>query len=124
MKPPVKILSNVSIKLAGVTFKNCYVEATVYARSEKRIALQIFQIDHNFVDVVAIATVNMPEHPCPPDEIYVKDWSENEGMTEFLVNNRIINPKVEHYVTSGFAHVSRHKLTPAVWQKVETLIKE
>lgn len=122
--PPVKIKSNVSITLAGTTFNNCYVEATTYSRSPDRIALTIMQIDDEIVDVVAVATSNQPDHPCPPDEVYVKDWSENEGMLSFLINNRIIKPEVTHYIISGYVHISRHQLTPNVWNKVKHLIKE
>jgi len=38
---------------------------------------------------VACATVNLPEHDIQANEIIVKTWSENEGMLDFLIRNRI-----------------------------------
>ncbi|MDI6789932.1 MAG: hypothetical protein QME44_04485 [Thermodesulfobacteriota bacterium] len=35
----------------------------------------------------AKATVNVPEAELSEDEIIIKDWSENEGMLEFFLDN-------------------------------------
>lgn len=39
---------------------------------------------------VACATVNLPELNLHDGEVFIKTWSENEGMMEFLLDNNII----------------------------------
>jgi hypothetical protein len=56
--------------------------------SNGRLAIQL--IDAEDGEPVAIATVNLPEHELAPDEVFIKDWSENDGMVEFLVENGIV----------------------------------
>jgi hypothetical protein len=40
---------------------------------------------------VACATVNLPEHDLQPGEIFVKTWSENDEMLDFLLRNIIVS---------------------------------
>lgn len=39
---------------------------------------------------VANVTVNIPEIDLEPDEIVVMNWSENEGMLDFLLANELV----------------------------------
>ncbi len=41
---------------------------------------------------VACATVNVPEAALDPDEVIVKDWSENSGMLDALIDAGIVFP--------------------------------
>lgn len=43
---------------------------------------------------VATATVNIPEIQVADDEVLIKDYSENEGMLDALIQAEIINPEV------------------------------
>lgn len=61
----------------------------------------------------ATATVNMPDEECPENEVWVKDWSENEGMTEFLKDAGVIERTPTCYTNSGFVVVKRYRLTAA-----------
>ena len=56
------------------------------------------------------ASVNLPDEPCPPEEVWIKDWSENEGMFEFLVAEGIIERTILGMVQSGNVLVTRHRL--------------
>ena len=49
----------------------------------------------------AVATVNMPDVLLLDNEVLVKDYSENEGMLDFLVKNNIVTP-TQNGVQSGF----------------------
>lgn len=40
----------------------------------------------------AVATVNKPEVLLADNEVLIKDYSENEGMLDFLVKNNIVTP--------------------------------
>ena len=37
-----------------------------------------------------IASVNLPDEPCEPGHTYIKDWSENEGILQSLLDAGII----------------------------------
>jgi hypothetical protein len=50
---------------------------------------------------IAVATVNLPDVDLAPDEVIIKNWSENEGMLETLHNEDIIGP-VLRIVKTGF----------------------
>jgi hypothetical protein len=50
---------------------------------------------------VAIATVNIPEEDLAPNEIIVKNYSENEGMLTFLQKNGIVG-SVKRFVSQGY----------------------
>lgn len=39
---------------------------------------------------VARATVNVIEADLAPDEVIIKNWSENENMLKFLIDNKIV----------------------------------
>jgi hypothetical protein len=53
-----------------------------------RTALTLVDADDG--EQVACATVNLPEQQLAPGEVFVKTWSENEGMLDFLLKNRIV----------------------------------
>lgn len=66
----------------------------------------------------AVCTVNLPDEDCPEGEVWVKDWSENAGMTEFLIENSIIEQGPTCNAHSGYVQVHRYKLTPEFLGKV------
>ncbi len=39
---------------------------------------------------IMTASVNIPDEPCEPDHTYIKDWSENEGILQALLDAGII----------------------------------
>jgi hypothetical protein len=49
----------------------------------------------------AVATVNIDELNMVEGYVAVKDYSENEGMLQFLIDNDIVEPPVTH-VESGY----------------------
>ena len=85
----------------------------VAAYANGRIALLTWATDPEvgYPEPLFTATVNLPEQSCGPDEVWVKDWSENEGMTDWLLTNKIIAPGPTATITSDHVTVSRYKLT-------------
>lgn len=67
--------------------------------SNNRIALEL--IDSEEGDPVMVATVNIPEVPLNEGEIIIKDYSENEGVLDFLQQNGLVG-EVLRKVQSGF----------------------
>lgn len=59
----------------------------------------------------ATATTNLVDEDCPEEEIWIKDWSENEGMTDWLISNKIIESGPTCNATTDYAQAQRYKLT-------------
>jgi hypothetical protein len=62
----------------------------------------------------AVVTVNLPQAPQAPGEIYIKNWSENEGIEQLLKAQGIITGEPTGKWLSGFVAVPRYKLHPEV----------
>ena len=66
----------------------------------KNPALELFDMEDGFP--FAKCTVNIPG--LAKDEVAVKNYSENEGMLDFLLRNGIVE-KPHRYENSGFVRV-------------------
>lgn len=93
--------TNKTVMFAGYL---CTIHTHNYQNNRK--ALELVDEDG---DSVAMATVNMPNHPTKEDEVFIKSYSENEGMSEVLASAGIIGLVLE-YVNTGFVEVTKHKL--------------
>lgn len=78
-----------------------------YANGRTRICL-LDSIDN---EPYAVATTNLPDVLLLDNEVIVKDYSENEGMLEFLTTNNIVIA-TDRWVTSGFVDVQVCTLNP------------
>lgn len=89
-----------------VKFKNwsCNIERAYYGNG--RTALELVDEDG---DPITVATVNIPEVPQSRDEVFIKDWSENEGMVEALVAAEVISEPIGE-VPTGFVTAKVCKL--------------
>jgi hypothetical protein len=67
--------------------------------SNGRLALEIIDVEDGCP--VMMATVNIPEANLKPDEVIIKNYSENEGVLEFLIENGIVSEPVRH-ISSGW----------------------
>lgn len=50
---------------------------------------------------IAKATVNVPEEPLHENEVVIKDYSENVGMADVLIEAGLVAP-TGHYARVGF----------------------
>ncbi|MDD5065006.1 MAG: hypothetical protein PHQ35_09665 [Phycisphaerae bacterium] len=82
-----------------VKFKNWLCNTNVAHYSNKRTAIVL--TDSEDGSPIATATVNIPEEKIEPDEIIVKDYSENEGMLKALTDVGIVI-KVVRMVSTGY----------------------
>lgn len=78
----------------------CNVEFHNY-RDNNRIALELTEVGTG--EPIATATVNLPRVPLEPNEVIIKDYSENNGMYQALYEAGIVGEK-KRMVTTG--HVS------------------
>lgn len=60
-----------------------------YSQSD-RLALTL--IDTMDGSPVGVATINVPETNLKPNEVVIKDYSENEGLLDVLVSAGIVIP--------------------------------
>lgn len=78
--------------------------------------------DHD--ELITVASVNLPDAPCGPHQVFVKDWSENEGITEWLVQHQIIRPEPQRAVRTGFVTARCYDLTDECVAKMAHSLSE
>lgn len=90
-----------------VQFRNwrCRVEEGRYANG--RIALQLRDAEDG--SSIATASVNLPDEPLGDGEVFVKSYSENEGMLQALESAGIVQ-RTGEWVTSGHVQVPKCRL--------------
>lgn len=74
-----------------------------------RPALEIIDESEGYPETVAIPTVNLPYEGIGPNEVFIKNWSENEGVLEDLIAMEIISKPLGS-VKTGFCVAYRCKL--------------
>lgn len=87
---------------------DCIIVPDYYV-SNNRKALQL--VDMVTEEPIATCTVNLHDIPVNENEILVKDYSENEGMTRCLVEAGIIESEPLSWHNSGFVSIGRYSLT-------------
>jgi hypothetical protein len=88
--PGVFIQGTISMKeIKRVKYKewDCILYKDKYT-DNGRTALIL--LDEHDYETVSVATVNVPEARLEPSEVIIKNYSENEGMLEFLVREGIV----------------------------------
>jgi len=76
---------------------NCDIFKTKYANG--RTAIKLYDSEHG--DPIATATVNLPDETLPDNHVFIKNWSENEGILDCLVKANYIKP-TGRTVNTGF----------------------
>jgi hypothetical protein len=70
-------------------YKQWNVELELGEYSNNRVGISL--IDSNDGEYVLTATINIPEVPLADDEVIIKNYSENEGILDWLIENEIIS---------------------------------
>lgn len=98
-----------------VNFNNekCKVKIGLYANG--RLAIQLVDDEYR---PFATSTVNLPDKELEEGCVYIKDYSENEGMVEALKDAGIIEEVVDQEI-SGFVTIPECKLTQEFIEKYE-----
>ena len=94
----------------NIQFKswNCKVIATHYAHDMSKA---IHLIDANTHEPITKATVHVDHDAISDSVIAIKDYSENEGMVDTLVNVGIIHPEPVATITTNHVSIPMHELT-------------
>jgi hypothetical protein len=91
-------------KIINFNGTDCVLEFGKY--TNEVTAIQLIEKDTGFP--FATATVNFPDK-LELDEIAIKNWSENYGILEVLLENDIITPP-HRFIWSGYVKVPVCKL--------------
>lgn len=93
----------------NVRFKswNCTAIGTYYGNYRKAIKL----IDTEADEMIAVATVNLPDHDIPDNCVFIKNYSENATMVKAMMEAGIIKPFNLGFVQSGFVKIPLYMLT-------------
>ena len=70
-----------------------------------RPAIQLFDVE---TDVpIATATINLPEIPLDDEEneVFIKDYSENEGMLQTLMAAGIVSAPISHHHINDYGTI-------------------
>lgn len=121
----MKVLDNLELTLRHYSCSSCWLDAATYADGGG-LALVVMarDLDDQFDEQVLIATVNLPGAPKGDNEVYLKNWSENEGLEENLIAWGVIEPEPAGFQRTGFVSAPRYRLTPAFMLKLsDELIK-
>jgi len=96
------------------------VELGKYANGRTRINL----IDDSDNEPYCTATTNLPDVLLLDNEVFIKDYSENEGVLDFLTTNNIVIA-TDKWATSGFVDVQVCTLNPeSEWGLVPNLYSD
>lgn len=101
-------MDKINEKTVHVTFMqwDCIIVTGQYG-GNGRLALQL--VDAHDFEPVAVASVNLANHSLSEGEIFIKNYSENEGMVECLVEAGLI-AEPHNMVQSGFVYIPVCKL--------------
>jgi hypothetical protein len=99
------------IKMKVFNFKSPFtgedlsVMVNVRSYNNGRPALELLEEDMTYgLTPYAVATVNLPDVLLQPNEVLIKDYAENEGILQFLIDNNIVVP-TKNGVQSGYVWV-------------------
>ena len=92
--------------------KNYSVTISIGEYANQRHMITLLGVDN---EPFAVATVNMPEIHLEQDEVLIMDYSENEGMLDFLLTNDIVT-LTDQVIESGYVRLYVCILNPEfVW---------
>jgi hypothetical protein len=95
-----------------VKFMKWDCEAT-FARYQSDNSPAVCLVDEVTREPVAVATVHIADAPLRTNCVFVKDYSENTGMAEALVEGGVIEETVMSEFQSGFVSIKSYRLTEA-----------
>lgn len=95
-----------------INIKTKYINEPAHVQllyySNGRHVIQLFNTGG---ELLATATVNVPKAILHSDEVLIKNWSENEGILEALIENKIVED-TGRIVSTGFVEANICRLLP------------
>jgi len=96
-----------------ITYQGYKVHVTMgaYANGRPAILLQ----DYKTFDQLAVGSVNLPDFNIDNDSVAIKNYSENIGMLDFLIDYGVIEEPFM-YIEQGWAKFPVCKLKPRYYE--------
>ena len=69
---------------------SCHLSKEQY--SNGRTALGLFTTEEGHPELVAVASVNLPDEVLAENEVFIKNYSENKGILDALVKAGAVSP--------------------------------
>ena len=91
------------INLKHGNYTDCSIKLSVYHNGRTSLSVMTSGIP------LLKASVNLPDHELPTGCIFIKNWSENEGILSELIRHNIIED-TDIFVSSGYVDVNVCKL--------------
>ena len=113
-------------------YETFYGEHEVYFYIDEdadELSLSLIEMDDGWPEPYCDVTVHVPGAPaCRPDEAFVKDWSENDGLGRWLEENEIAT-RTGIRVRNGFVTIDQYKfdldkVLENSWQPEPTKVKK
>jgi len=111
-KPRITLLTGVQCETKYLTE---VVSLQVARYSNGRIALQTYTADG---EPFMTCSVNVPDQPCGESEVYIKNYSENEGITKWLLAQAILVWPPVGRVHSGHTFIERYALSKPIAERI------
>lgn len=86
------------------SYTRCTIKKSKYPSGQTRLDA----IDVRTGEPYAVLTVALPDLNIPKDMVIIKNYSENEGMLDQLIQQKIVKPV--SYTNTGFVYVDICKL--------------
>ena len=82
--------------MTNATYTHEGTEVTVKLGNYKngRLTVQLMEKTHNFP--YCRASLNLADAPCPDGYAYIKNYSENTGLDNWLIQNGIVSRPVQY----------------------------
>jgi len=94
------------------TGENIPVTVNIRKYNNGRPAIELLEMDPEYgYTPYATASVNLPDVLLQPNEVLIKDYAENEGITKFLSKHNIVVP-TNNWVRSGYVDIQVCILNP------------
>lgn len=95
-------LEPIKVKMLGYS---CIVQFAKYADGDRTaIELVVVDTDGTPIEPMARATVNLPGCPLAKNEVFIKNYSENEGIIDILHAAGVISKSIRQ-TPSGWVQV-------------------
>jgi hypothetical protein len=107
-------------KLVEVDFAGYHCQLLLDRYREGGLCLRLVNMDE--FDRIAIATACLPDDPPPPGCIYIKDYSENQGMLQTLCHAGVITDTGER-VSTGYTELAIARLAPRIEQQFQNWLQ-
>lgn len=117
----MRVLENKRLVFTNTWIRDTEVRLYIQTYPNGRLGLQLtapMEDAPEHEEPFMTMSVNLPNAPCGANEVYVKEWSENEGATEHLIKWGVIEAEPVGEAVSGYVLVKLYRLTEAFQREV------